>query len=475
MEIIFHSEHLINERASTSVGGHATSSENDEAPSHTSILGRRVPCFASPDSPNGHEMRNRLPPLTSPMRIAIVAASLRILGGQAVQARRLVEKWTRDPAVDAWLVPINPIPPWPLRWLLRVKYLRTIVTQLVYWPLLLRELRRADIVHVFSASYTSFLLAPTPAIVVAKLLGRAVVLNYHSGEAPDHLRRSPFARLVLKRWVDMNVVPSPFLRDVLASFGISAVVAPNTIDPGEFGYRVRTALRPRLLSTRNLEPIYNVADVLRAFALVQARHPDASLTIVGDGSQADALRALCSTLGLHRVMFAGRVPPDEIHRWYDDADIYVQAPSIDNMPLSVLEAFASGLPVVSTGVGGVPSMLIDGEHGLLAPAGDSAALAAHIMALLDDPAFARRLAAQARQACAAYEWPAVRDAWISAYRAVLPERKGVSLLAGTNRVAVPSRRARTDGLIGRTIDPSLPVRVVDKMRRADPLGPPGAA
>src|SRR6266850_844355 len=187
-------------------------------------------------------MQDSPPPPFTPskvegLRVALVVASLRILGGQSVQAQRLLEGWEGDPAVDAWIVPIDPVPPAPFDRLLRVKYLRTVVTQLCYWPLLFRELRRADVVHAFSASYTSFLLAPLPAVIVARLLGKPVILNYHSGEAPDHLRRSPLARLVMRRWVDLNVVPSPFLRDVFATFGISAEVVPNAIDVTRFPYR----------------------------------------------------------------------------------------------------------------------------------------------------------------------------------------------------------------------------------------------
>src|SRR5258705_4714449 len=159
-------------------------------------------------------MQDSLPPR---LRVALVVASLRILGGQSVQAQRLLEGWEGDPAVEAWDVPIDPVPPAPFDRLLRVKYLRTIVTQLWYWPLLFRELRRADVVHAFSASYSSFLLAPLPAVIVAKLLGKPVILNYHSGEAPDHLRRSAIARFVLRHVVDANGVPSAFLRDGLFS------------------------------------------------------------------------------------------------------------------------------------------------------------------------------------------------------------------------------------------------------------------
>lgn len=353
-----------------------------------------------------------------PLRIAIVAASLRILGGQAVQAQRMIDGWKGDSAVHAWLVPINPVPGRPFDTLLSIKFVRTLVTQLLYWPLLLREVRRADVVHVFSASYSSFLLAPLPAVLVAKLLGRPVILNYHSGEAPDHLRRSALARRVMRRWVDLNVVPSTFLREVLASFGIHARIVTNTVDLRRYDYRPREPLGARILSTRNFEPLYNVAATLRAFARVQARRPDATLTLVGAGSQEGALRSLATELELRNVTFAGRVAPDEIHRYYADADIYVQTPEIDNMPLSILEAFASGLPVISTNVGGVPAMLTHGVHGLLAPANDDEAVAGHVITLLESPEYARRLASDAAATCASYEWPVARNGWLDAYRSV---------------------------------------------------------
>src|SRR5580765_126041 len=238
-------------------------------------------------------MQDSLPP---PLRIAVVVASLRILGGQSVQAQRMLDGWRGDPRVEARIVPIDPVPPAPLHRLLRIKYLRTIVTPLWYWPLLFRELRRVDVVHAFSASDSSFLLAPLPAVIVAKLLGKPVILNYHSGEAPDHLRRSAIARFVMRNVVDANVVPSMFLRDVLATFDIDAEVVPNTIDLRQFAYRSRNPLRPRLLCTRNFEPLYNVSCVLRAFARIQARHPDATLTLVGSGSQEAALHAEAAAL-----------------------------------------------------------------------------------------------------------------------------------------------------------------------------------
>jgi glycosyltransferase involved in cell wall biosynthesis len=358
--------------------------------------------------------RPRHPGSRPRLNVAIVAPTVGILGGQAVQAARLLRAWNDDPDVRAWLVPVNPDPIAPLRGALRVKYARTVATQLTYWPLLVRELRRADVVHVFSASYFSFLLAPLPAVIVARLLGKPVVMNYRSGEAPDHLRRSPLARRVLKA-VDRNAVPSRFLHEVFGSFGIRSEIIPNIVDTERFAFRRRTPLRPNVLSTRNFEDLYNVACTLRAFRLIQDRHPEATLTLVGGGSREPNLRTLASELGLRRVTFAGRVSPDEIWRFYAEADIYLQTPDIDNMPASVLEAFASGCVVVSTNAGGVPAILTDGVHGCLVDRNDHEAAANRILELISDPIRSDRLIAAALESCERYRWENVRAQWLALY------------------------------------------------------------
>jgi glycosyltransferase involved in cell wall biosynthesis len=366
------------------------------------------------------------------LKVALVAPSLRILGGQAVQADRLLTAWQRDPDVDAWLVPVNPALPTPLRAIGRIKYLRTVFNELAYLPLLVRELRRADVVHVFSASYFSFLLAPLPAIRIAQWLGKPVILNYRSGEAPDHLARSAIARKTIAS-VDLNVVPSRFLAEVFERYGIRSTIIPNIVDPERFRFRARRPLRPRLVSTRNFEPLYNVACTLRAFRLIQDRCPDATLTLVGKGSQEPMLRDLVHQLDLRGVTFAGPIAPDRIAPFYADHDIYVQTPDIDNMPTSVLEAYASGLPVVSTEAGGVPAILTHRERGFLAPLNDHRAVAGHVLWLLEHPEDAEAIARRALAYCDGCTWPSVRERWLRAYRSC----------ASRNPIVASSAAART--------------------------------
>jgi len=361
---------------------------------------------------------------TTPLSVAIVAPSRRILGGQAIQAERLLANWRDDPQVRAWLVPVNPEPPRLLRPLARIKYVRTVLTQLSYWPLLVRELRRADAVHVFSASYASFLLAPLPAVLVARLLGKPVVMNYRSGEAPDHLRRSAIARAVLGQ-VDVNVVPSAFLEEVFAEFGLKARVVPNIVDLDRFAFRSRVPIRPRILSTRNFEGLYNVECTLRAFQLVQQRFPNATLTLVGSGSREGSLMRLASDLSLINVQFVGAIAPQEMWRYYADADIYLQTPDIDNMPASVLEAFASGCVVVSTDAGGVPAVVTEGANGFMVSCGDAAGAAERVIELVENPEVAGRVTQAARAACERYRWSSVRPLWVSVYQRVADARNPI--------------------------------------------------
>ena len=347
------------------------------------------------------------------MRVAVVAASLDILGGQGVQAQALVQSLRGD-GVDATLIPINPRFPPGARWMRRLPYARTVLNELLYVPGLSR-LAAYDVAHVFSASYASFLLAPVPAMLVARLFNKRVVLHYHSGEALDHLQN--WGRLV-HPWLklaDEIVVPSAYLRDVFAQFGYRARVIPNVVDLGVFDYRERRPLRPRLLSTRNLEKYYRIDVIIEAFAKFQAMRPDATLTIAGYGSEEPRLRAMAAQLTTGGVRFLGKVAPAWMPKLYADSDIYLNASEVDNQPVSILEAFASGLPVISTPAGDIPSMVRHGDTGLLVPPEAPVAMSRAIAETLDRPERALQMAEQAHGELDRYTWKAVRDEWKAVY------------------------------------------------------------
>jgi L-malate glycosyltransferase len=353
------------------------------------------------------------------LRVLIVAASLDILGGQAVQAERLVRHFQKEPSLEVSFLAINPRLPGKLRKLQSIKYVRTLTTSFLYAWNLLRDVRKYDVIHIFSASYLSFLIAPTPAILASKLYGKKIVLNYHSGEAEDHLRRWPRSTRWMLKLVDAIAVPSEYLVRVFAEFGYKATAIFNIIELDKFAYRERTPLRPVFLSNRNLEAHYGVDSVLRAFALIKEKVPDATLTVVGDGSQRQALQALKTELNLSDASFTGRVEHGDIYRHYSTSDIFLNASKIDNQPLSILEAFASGLPVVTTDAGGIPDIVTDGETGFVVPVGDHQTLAARAIELLTDHNRATTMARQARAECMKYTWEVVCDQWLKLYRSVV--------------------------------------------------------
>ena len=134
------------------------------------------------------------------------------------------------------------------------------------------------------------------------------------------------------------------------------------------------------------------------------------------------LERLSRLLDLRGVRFLGHVNHSSMPALYAAHDIYIQSPDVDNDPNSIVEAFATGLPVVSTAVGGISTMLTDGVQGLLAPRNDHASLAAQVLRVLADRGFARRLVEEGRQACERYRWTAVRPAWFRLYRELAGEK-----------------------------------------------------
>jgi glycosyltransferase involved in cell wall biosynthesis len=202
---------------------------------------------------------------------------------------------------------------------------------------------------------------------------------------------------------------------VFSKFGLQAHAVANIIDQEKFRFRERRPLLPLFLSNRNLYPLYNVTCVLKAFARIQQKFPEAKLTIAGDGSQRPLLEGLAQQLKLRNVEFRGRVAPDKMSHLYDEAHIFLNGSNIDNMPGSILESFASGMPVVSTNAGGIRCIVAHEKTGLLVPKNDHEAMAAFAVKLLESPDFASYIAQNAHEECSAYTWSAVRERWLGFY------------------------------------------------------------
>jgi len=369
------------------------------------------------------DLKNRL-------RVLVVAPSLDILGGQSRQAVRLIERLSREPELEVGFLPHNPRLPGFLRRLQKIKYIRTLVTTSLYLALLLLRVRKYDIIHVFSASYYSYTLCALPALFISKRFGKKSILNYRSGQAVGHLAKWKSAVPTI-RLADKIIVPSGYLVDVFAGYGLRARAINNIIELDRFVYRERQPLRPVFLTSRLHEPLYNVPCVLRAFAIIQERYPEAKLTVAGDGRLRGDLEALARDLKLRNVEFIGFVPFDEMPALYDAADLYLSGTNIDNMPSSITESMACGLNVVTTdGGGAIPYIMTNEVSGLIVDRNDHEALAAGAIRLLNDNDFAAKLVRNAHEASKKFTWPRIRDEWLNLYRD-LAEEKGSSLRANS--------------------------------------------
>ncbi len=352
--------------------------------------------------------------LTSLPRVLLIGPSLRIMGGQAVMADSLL-RGMRGDGVDIDFLPINPQPPGILRHTEKVKYLRTVMVSFFYVISLLQRVRRYDVIHLFSAAYASFMVAQLPAILIARWYGKPLILNYRSGEAEDHLRRWGRSVFWVLRLADRISVPSDFLVDVFGRFGFQATPIANVIDDRAIRYRLRRLAEPRILVPRALEPLYNVGCAIRAFALVQKQFPHAQLTILGDGSQRKQLEQQVRDLYLRDVHFAGRVERSQIGDYYDRHDILLNTTTIDNMPVSLLEGFAAGLPIVTTNAGGIPYLARDRQNAHVVPVNDYEAAAERMLELLQDPTEVERLSRLGAVEVQKYLWNNVSRQWYQLY------------------------------------------------------------
>jgi glycosyltransferase involved in cell wall biosynthesis len=352
--------------------------------------------------------------LSRPVRVLLIAPSLDIVGGQAVEAKRLLDDLRREPGLEIDFLPVNPRLTGPFSALQRLKYARTAATTLKFVWDLAKRAGRYDVLHAFSAAYWSFLLTAAPAEAVGRVRSRKTIVHYHDGRAPEHLARWRTARLL--RLADRIVTPSEYLVKVFAEHGYRAQAIFNHIDLARFRYRERAPVRPVFLHNRGMEAHYNVPCTLRAFALVQQRYPEASLEMAHDGPMRAALERMARDLGLRNVRFLGKALPEAMPALYDRADIYLTSPNADNMPLSLLECYASGLPAVATKAAGIPYIARDGETALLVPPDDHEAMARAALRLIEEDGLALRLARAARRECERYSWPAVRHQWLGLYR-----------------------------------------------------------
>ena len=256
---------------------------------------------------------------------------------------------------------------------------------------------------------------------LGRRLGQRIVMVLRGGAMPEFMARYPaWSHRVLRR-ADTIVTPSPFLARAVARFGFAARVVPNTVDLSKYPYRCRKQLSPRLFWMRSLHPIYNPEMAVRVLERVRKVAPEATLVIAGQnkGSERD-VKQLAQRLRLDAAIhFPGYLDMPAKLQQGNTADIFLNTNHVDNVPVSVIEACAMGLPVVTTNVGGIPDLLKDGETALFVPDDNDEAMASAVIRLLDDPELAGRLSAHGRKLAESFSWEQVHPQWEKLFSEVM--------------------------------------------------------
>ncbi len=304
-------------------------------------------------------------------------------------------------------------------WLESIPVARAVFRLFPYLVRLWLATGRADVVHVFANSGWAWHLFASPALAVARLRGVPAIINYRGGLADTFFATAPRWVLRMLGGAAMRVTPSAYLQRVFAKFGLAAEVIPNVVDLSRFSFVPQRDYggAPCIVVTRNLEEIYDIPMAIRVFGRVREAFPGASLVIAGSGPELGTLQALVSDLALSgAVRFTGRVDSADMPALYARADCMLNPSRVDNMPNSILEAFACGVPVVSTDAGGIPDMAQHGVSALLSPVGDEPAMAENLLRVLREPALARVLREAGLAEARKFDWPQVKQQWLAAYR-----------------------------------------------------------
>lgn len=349
----------------------------------------------------------------APLRIVLVGPLPPPSAGMANQTQQLA-RLLSEAGIEVGVVRMNE--PYRPAWVERVPFVRAAFRLVPYKWRLWREIGQADLVHLMASSGWAWHLFAAPAIWIAWLRGKPIVVNYRGGGAEDFFRRSfGIVRPTLKR-ASVVVVPSRFLREVFGRRGVETEIVPNIIDLSRFRPQAGRSSGMHVVVARNLEDLYDMPTALRAFRRILDRFPQARLSMAGSGSRRQALEQLCAELSIDRaVTFTGRLDNARMTELYRDADLMINPSLADNMPISLLEAMASGVPIVSTDVGGIPYMVREGETALLVPTKDPDAMARAALAVLSDSALADRMRNAALADIRQYTWAEVRKRLFGVY------------------------------------------------------------
>lgn len=282
-----------------------------------------------------------------------------------------------------------------------------------------------QIAHVDVYSGPAFVVAEIASMLL-RILGRSIVLTLHGGALPQFAVRHGNRLRRLCRFSEAVTAPSSYLVERLPPLYPPIRVIPNGLDLTPYEFRQRDGTRRRLVWMRGYNDLYDPGLAVETAALLARNDSGIRLFMAGTAPKEAHRKVIEEEVrnrGLgEQVEVFGPLRKHEVPAHLQRGDIFLNTSRVDNTPVSVLEAMASGSCVVSTDVGGMPYLLTDGHDGRLIHDRGAESFAATIESLFSDPARIRSISDNARSTVERFDWSVVYPLWEALFIAVAAGR-----------------------------------------------------
>ncbi len=272
---------------------------------------------------------------------------------------------------------------------------------------------KADYVLIDTYSTQNFWFAFTIS-QLCRVFKLKYIAKLHGGDLPNRLRNSPFFCNLMFNNAYKIIAPSGYLYQAFKlKYAANLSLIPNTIKIDDYPFIERQIDSPKLFWVRSLASIYNPKMAIQVLARLQKKYPNATLCMVGPDKENLMTNCMNEAKKLNvDVEFTGKLSKKKWTKLSESYSVFLNTTHFDNTPVSVIEAMALGLPVVSTNVGGVPYLLEHRKSGLLVNDNDVDAMVAAIEELCADPVLQQELTSNARKIVEKFDWSEVRALWI---------------------------------------------------------------
>lgn len=272
--------------------------------------------------------------------------------------------------------------------------------------------KKVDYVLIDTYSTQNFYFALVTS-QLCRIFNVKYIAKLHGGDLPNRLQKSPFLCELLFRNAYKITAPSAYLMKAFeVKYSKNLIYIPNTIEIDKYNFLKRECNVPKLLWVRSFSKIYNPKMAIEVLYNLKKDFPNSTLTMVGPDKEnlIDDCKKYASELNVE-VEFTGKLDKEEWVELSKDYNVFINTTHFDNTPISVIEAMALGLPIVSTNVGGIPFLLTDKENGLLIADCDTDGMTNAIAEIFNNGILREKIATNARNTVESFDWNVIKQKW----------------------------------------------------------------